>query len=166
MKHLLLEEFQKRPFRRMKFRAAVSHELFRRREIMPDGCAFLEALDHSGTNVRAAAHRGGVSQSLRRRLNRRHDLSLPRRRLLRLVGTGIRQRAGAHDGSCPGAKIFRAERLAHYFLNILVDMSALNVNKLSVFRLIVEYFCLAALEQRLEDSGNLAISQLSILAHA
>src|SRR5438034_8003771 len=34
MKHLLLEEFQKCPFRRMKLRTAISHELFRRREIV------------------------------------------------------------------------------------------------------------------------------------
>ncbi len=158
MKHLSLEEFQKRPFRRMKFRAAISHESFRRREIVFHGCAFLEALDHSGKNVGAAAHRRSVSQSLRRRLDRRHDLSLPQRRRFRVVGAGICQRAGAHESSCPRAKILRAKRLAHYFLNILVDVSALDIDKLSFFRLILEYFGLAALEQGFEDSGNLAIS--------
>ena len=58
-----------------------------------------------------------------------------------------------------GANIKRFPRRAE-------DDYRIDVDKLSAFRLIFEYFCLAALEQGFEDSGNLAIPQLSILAHA
>ena len=51
MKHLLLEEFQKCPFRRMKLRTAISRELFRRREIVFHRLAFFEAIDDFRTNV-------------------------------------------------------------------------------------------------------------------
>lgn len=149
----------------MKLRATVGDEFFLRREIAFQGPSSLEALKDCGANVGTPANCRGVSKRPRGRLDRSPNLSLPRRRPFSLVSAGMRQRTSAHQRPRPRAKILRAERLAHYFLDILINMSALDVDKFPVLRLKLENLRLAAPEQDLKNSRNLTISQLAILAH-
>ena len=101
---------------------AIRNQLFKTGGMVADHLSFFESRDDLRTNIRASTHGRRVPKNLGSLFDRRHDAFVLRSLLHRDLASIPRESTRANERSRPGAKVFRAEVAAHYFLDVLVDV--------------------------------------------
>ena len=84
-----------------------------------------------GTDIRTATNGGRIAKRLSGLFDGCHDFLFAISFLLAVCASGTSQSAGADERAGPGAKVFGAERPAHHFLDVFIDVPALQVDKLA-----------------------------------
>ena len=150
----------------MQLSAAISNHFIQGIEVSGDHLAAFEILDDLWTDVRAAANGDGVSQNFRRLFDGIQHFALSRRGLFHQFSAHAREGIGTNKRARPGAKIFSAELFAHRFADVVVDVLARYVYKLTVAVLILEDFARRMPEKAAHNSGNVAILELLSLPNS
>src|SRR5205807_160234 len=84
-----------------------------------------------GTNISRAANSRSVAEHVRSFLHRLDDLLLFTFSRIFQITAGASQCARTDQRAGPGAKIFRAEAIAHHLLDVDVDLVAFDIDKLT-----------------------------------
>src|SRR5688572_30662796 len=84
----------------------------------------------------------------------------------RQVLSVTRKSASTHQRPGPGAKVFRAKTIAHYFLDVLVDVTSRYGNHLPVSIFELEDIEARKLQRRANHACRLSITKLPLLPHA
>ena len=124
----------------MPLSTAVGNQLVERSEVVVNYFSFLEMIDDLRTDIRTATDSRCVTQRIGRLLNRFDDHSLARSAPFNYFGAHPREGTRTNERACPRAEILGAEVFAHYFTNVIVNVMAGDVYKLTIAVLIFEDF--------------------------
>ncbi len=122
----------------MQLSSPVGNQFIKRIKAIVDYLSLFETIDDFWTDVRTAADSRCVTKELSRFLNRFDDFPPSRGPSLNDLFVHPGQSAGTNERPGPGTEVFSAEVLAHYSADVVVDVMASDVYKITIAVFILE----------------------------
>src|SRR6266496_5216698 len=142
--------------------STISDQILDALKIAIDYTSFLKTAHYQRTNVSIATHGRRVAQSFRCFFNGCDQSTSYAGSFSVHVCGGAGERAGTNQSPSPGAKVFGAEILPRYFPNIVIDVTALDVNEFAFLVLILEHVTRRMAQHLSHYPRNASIAKLAM----